>query len=83
MSTLTINSSNNSSHSISRPVASLTAAFSAVGAFFNRIGNAYERSEAERKEAYLAEAVDLYDLEYRMQQLDRESAQTAAWRKGF
>ncbi|AMP01128.1 hypothetical protein CAter282_3327 [Collimonas arenae] len=79
MSTLTINSSN----SISRPAASSTSVFSAVAAFFKRVGNAYERSEAERKEAYLAEAVDLYDLEYRMQQLDRESAQTAAWLKGF
>jgi hypothetical protein len=54
-----------------------------IAAFFKRVGNAYERSEAARKEAYLAEAVDLYDLEYRMQRLDRESAQTAAWIKGF
>ncbi len=56
---------------------------SKVAAFFKRLGTAYERSEAARKEAYLAEAVDLYDLEYRMQRLDRESAQTAAWIKSF
>jgi hypothetical protein len=85
MSTMTI--SNNSS--ISRPAASAQAAavsstfFSSVAAFIKRVGTAYERSEAARKEAYLAEAVDLYDLEYRMQRLDRESAQTAAWIKGF
>ncbi|MEO6919461.1 MAG: DUF3563 family protein [Collimonas sp.] len=54
-----------------------------IAAFFKRLGTAYERSEAARKEAYLAEAVDLYDLEYRMKRLDRESAQTAAWIKGF
>ncbi|GAC1317096.1 MAG: hypothetical protein NVSMB28_04140 [Collimonas sp.] len=81
MSTMTISNSS----SISRPAASVQAAgvFSSVAAFFKRVGNAYERSEAARKEAYLAEAVDLYDLEYRMQRLDRESAQTAAWIKGF
>ncbi|WP_092413796.1 MULTISPECIES: DUF3563 family protein [unclassified Collimonas] len=73
------------SSSIARPATSVQAAsvFSSVAAFFKRLGNAYERSEAARKEAYLAEAVDLYDLEYRMQRLDRESAQTAAWIKGF
>ncbi|AMP06267.1 DUF3563 family protein [Collimonas pratensis] len=59
------------------------SSLSKVAAFFKRLGTAYERSEAARKEAYLAEAVDLYDLEYRMQRLDRESAQTAAWIKGF
>ena len=81
MSTMTISNSS----SISRPATSVQVAgvFSSVAAFFKRVGNAYERSEAARKEAYLAEAVDLYDLEYRMQRLDRESAQTAAWIKGF
>lgn len=81
MSTMTISNSS----SISRPATSVQTAgiFSGVAAFFKRVGNAYERSEAARKEAYLAEAVDLYDLEYRMQRLDRESAQTAAWIKGF
>lgn len=82
MSTFTINSNT----SPSRQAASSAQAFgvfSAIATFFKRVGNAYERSEAERKEAYLAEAVDLYDLEYRMQRLDRESAQTAAWIKGF
>jgi hypothetical protein len=28
----------------------------------------------ERSDAYLAEATDLYDLEFRMRKLDRESA---------
>nr|WP_211464941.1 DUF3563 family protein [Collimonas silvisoli] len=73
------------SSSISRPAALVQAAgiLSSISAFFKRVGTAYERSEAARKEAYLAEAVDLYDLEYRMQRLDRESAETAAWIKGF
>jgi len=71
---------------VSRPAAPAVqsaSSLSKVAAFFKRLGTAYERSEAARKEAYLAEAVDLYDLEYRMQRLDRESAQTAAWIKGF
>jgi|GEM_PF-1152692 len=83
MSTMTISNSS----SISRPAASAqvqaAGVLTSIAAFFKRVGNAYERSEAARKEAYLAEAVDLYDLEYRMQRLDRESAQTAAWIKGF
>jgi hypothetical protein len=83
MSTMTISNSS----SISRPAASAQAqaagVLASIAAFFKRVGTAYERSEAARKEAYLAEAVDLYDLEYRMQRLDRESAQTAAWIKGF
>jgi hypothetical protein len=83
MSTMTISNSS----SISRPTASAQAqaagVLASIAAFFKRVGTAYERSEAARKEAYLAEAVDLYDLEYRMQRLDRESAQTAAWIKGF
>ncbi len=81
MSTMTISNSS----SISRPAALVQAAgiLSSISAFFKRVGTAYERSEAARKEAYLAEAVDLYDLEYRMQRLDRESAETAAWIKGF
>ncbi|PFH08374.1 uncharacterized protein DUF3563 [Collimonas sp. PA-H2] len=92
MSTMTI--SNNSSiarpapraAAVTRPAAPAVqsaSSLSKVAAFFKRLGTAYERSEAARKEAYLAEAVDLYDLEYRMQRLDRESAQTAAWIKGF
>lgn len=38
-----------------------------------------ERKKA-RDDAYLAEATDLYDLEYRMRKLDRESAlPSTAW----
>jgi hypothetical protein len=76
MSTLTINSSTGA---LAQPVGFI----SAIASFFKHIGNAYEMSEAARKEAYLAEAVDLYDLEYRIRQMDRETVQTAAWIKGF
>ena len=57
--------------------------FGSIASFFKRIGNAYELSEAARKEAYLSEAADLYDLEYRIRQLDRETVQSAAWMKGY
>ncbi|WP_233870774.1 DUF3563 family protein [Paraburkholderia adhaesiva] len=30
--------------------------------------------EREREEAYLADAVDIYDLEFRLRKLDREKA---------
>jgi Protein of unknown function (DUF3563) len=95
MSTMTISNSSSIARPapaarpavVSRPAAApavpTIGTLSKVSAFFKRLGTAYERSEAARKEAYLAEAVDLYDLEYRMQRLDRESAQTAAWIKGF
>lgn len=94
MSTMTISNSSSIARpapatrpaAVTRPAAPAVksaSSLSKVAAFFKRLGTAYERSEAARKEAYLAEAVDLYDLEYRMQRLDRESAQTAAWIKGF
>lgn len=36
--------------------------------------------EKEREEAYLAEAVDIYDLEFRLRKLDREkAARHPAW----
>ncbi|MGS0740651.1 DUF3563 family protein [Glaciimonas sp. GG7] len=78
MSTMTLNSTVRTA-----PNAQSAGLFSTVSSFFKRIGNAYEASEAARKEAYLAEAADLYDLEYRIRQLDRETVQTAAWMKGF
>lgn len=95
MSTMTISNSSSIARpapaapraaAVTRPAAPAVqsaSSLSKIAAFFKRLGTAYERSEAARKEAYLAEAVDLYDLEYRMQRLDRESAQTAAWIKGF
>lgn len=76
MSTLTLNSS---TRALAQPVGFVGA----IASFFKNIGNAYEMSEAARKEAYLAEAVDLYDLEYRIRQMDRETVQTAAWMKGI
>jgi hypothetical protein len=33
-----------------------------------------EQRIKERNDAYLAEAIDLYDLEYRMRKLDQEAA---------
>ncbi|MBC7490445.1 MAG: DUF3563 family protein [Glaciimonas sp.] len=51
--------------------------------FFKCIGNAYDLSEAARKEAYLAESSDLYELEYRIRQLDRETVPSTASMKSF
>lgn len=75
MSTLTVNSSARTLSQVAQPVGFINA----ISAFFKRIGNAYEIAEAERKEAYLAESADLYDLEYRIRQLDRGTAHTPAW----
>jgi hypothetical protein len=33
-----------------------------------------DQRERERNDAYLAEATDIYDLEYRMKQLDRRGS---------
>ncbi|MXN73792.1 DUF3563 domain-containing protein [Burkholderia sp. 4701] len=33
-----------------------------------------ERAAKERAEAYLSEATDIYDLEFRMRKIDREAA---------
>ena len=46
---------------------------------FGRLAEGYERRERERREAYLAQSTDLYDLEYRMRQLDRDTRRVPAW----
>ncbi|MBA5844839.1 DUF3563 domain-containing protein, partial [Escherichia coli] len=33
-----------------------------------------EKASKERAEAYLADATDIYDLEFRMRKIDREAA---------
>ncbi len=39
-----------------------------------------DERKKERDDAYLAEATDLYDLEYRMRKLDRDAATpSTAW----
>ena len=40
--------------------------------FFHRLERAAERRERERQEAYLAESTDVYDLEYRMRELEQD-----------
>ena len=67
-------------------VASATAADSntkpATMGFFARIAASAERREMERREAYLAGATDIYDLEYRIAYMDRESRSNAYWASG-
>ena len=50
--------------------------------FFKQLVKSSERIEAERQEAYLAESVDIYDLEYRMRELDRKNQTKAIWMSG-
>jgi hypothetical protein len=47
--------------------------------FFRRLAESPERRERERQDAYLAESIDLYDLEFRMRQLDRKNRASAPW----
>lgn len=47
--------------------------------FFERIAANAERREIERREAYLAGATDIYDLEYRIAYMDRETRSNAYW----
>lgn len=62
-------------------VASATPADSkpATMGFFARIAANAERRETERREAYLAGATDIYDLEYRIAYMDRETRSNAYW----
>lgn len=45
-----------------------------------RMAEAAQRREQQRYETYLADATDLYELEYRQRAWDREQAQSAAFR---
>ena len=51
----------------------------ALWKFINEITKSSEQRRLEREEAYLSEAVDLYDLEARMRDLDRGAAKGPAW----
>jgi hypothetical protein len=47
----------------------------AIMQFFKRVGHGGYLSDRERDEAWLSESSDLYDLEWRMRQLDRKQAE--------
>jgi hypothetical protein len=48
--------------------------------FFKRLGQSLERREMKEQEAYLAESADIYELEYRMKQLDHmRSSNGSQW----
>jgi hypothetical protein len=50
-----------------------------IADWFRRRAESEERREQEREEAYLAESLDLCDLEYRMRQLDLRKRVSAPW----
>ena len=47
--------------------------------FLSQLADYEGRREQRRREAYLAEAADLYDLEQRMRELDRQSTRPPSW----
>jgi hypothetical protein len=52
--------------------------------FLSRLFSSFTKSsdvlEREREDAYLADAVDIYDLEFRLRKLDRDkAARHPAW----
>ena len=51
----------------------------ALWKIINEITKSAEQRRIEREEAYLADAVDLYDLEARMRDLDRRAAVKGSW----
>ena len=55
----------------------------ALGEFFNRLVEGHEASEARRREAYLAESADIYELEFRIRKLDQEKPARPYWMTGY
>jgi hypothetical protein len=51
----------------------------ALWKIINELTKSAEQRRLERDEAYLSEAVDLYDLEARMRDLDRRAVRSASW----
>jgi hypothetical protein len=47
-----------------------------------KLGERSERRAQERAEAYLAQSTDLYDLERRMRELDRDGERRPLWLSG-
>lgn len=50
-----------------------------VADFFHYLAQSAEARQRARDEAYLAEALDCYDLEYRMRELDRARNSPSHW----
>ena len=49
------------------------AAMKTLSRFFDWLNSAIANAERKRNEAYLARATDIFDLEYRMRQLERSA----------
>ena len=49
-----------------------------IARFFNWLAGSIARAERDRREAYLAQAIDYCDLEYRIRELER-SASRSGW----
>jgi Protein of unknown function (DUF3563) len=47
--------------------------------FFDWLNQSVANSETSRREAFLAQATDTVDLEYRMRKLERNSVQARPW----
>lgn len=69
----------------SNAYASLQKAVSglALGEFFDRLVESHEASETRKREAYLAESADIYELEFRMRKLDQEKPAKPYWMTGY
>jgi Protein of unknown function (DUF3563) len=50
----------------------------AIFDLLRRLAESPERREREREDAYLAESTDIYDLEYRMRELDHRNRRPSA-----
>lgn len=55
----------------------------ALGEFFNWLAEGHEAAEARKREAYLAESSDIYELEFRMRKLDQEKPAKPYWMTGY
>ena len=50
----------------------------AIVDLFRGFAQSSERRERERQDVYLAESVDIYELEYRVRELDRRNRRASA-----
>lgn len=69
-------------HRINHPTSSAKNLLAALRQIWTELTTSADEKAQQRQQAYLNEAVDIYDLEHRIRTLDKQSAQQPQWLSG-
>ena len=69
-------------HRINHPTSSAKNLLATLRQIWTELSTSADEKAQQRQQAYLNEAVDIYDLEHRIRTLDKKSAQQPQWLSG-